>query len=202
MKKLFEKTVKKAIETTVEDLIANARTHPGFEQEYQKSRLQRTVAEALFRLRRAANLTQTALGNKAGWVQPYVARLERGEANSVSALEGVERYAKACEVSAVVIFVDPKTQIVRDSIALGDDPRIQKFAADLREVAAKELVAQMTNESLRTLQEHLDASMKKLGSITRDFTFTSDNVSAPESWRASTIKKQPVGQALKSRGQA
>jgi transcriptional regulator with XRE-family HTH domain len=202
MKKLVETTVEAPVETTVEALIANARTHPGFEQEYQKSRLQRTVAEALFRLRRAANLTQTALGNKAGWAQPYVARLERGEANSVSALEGVERYANACEVSAIVVFIDPKTQIVRDSIALGDDPRLQEFTVGLREVATRELIAKMANESLRGLQEQMDASMKKIGSITQDFSITSSKVGDPESWRAGTMKKQPIGQALKSRDQA
>ena len=101
------------IVTTVERLIKGARSDPVFDEVYRKNSLRRAVAETLFRLRKTANLTQEALGKKAKWAQSYVARLERGEANSVSAMEGIERYANACGASVVLVLVDPKTNIVQ-----------------------------------------------------------------------------------------
>ncbi len=118
-------------ETTVEKLIEGARTDAVFDEVYRKSGLRRAMAEALFRLRKAADLTQAALGEKAKWAQPYVARLERGEANSISALEGIERYANACGVSAMVLFVDPRTLTVQSSVALGEEPAMKAFAGQL-----------------------------------------------------------------------
>jgi transcriptional regulator with XRE-family HTH domain len=74
----------------------------------------------LFGLRKSASLTQAALAERAGWQQPYVARIERGEAQMITALEGLEAFAEATGTSAVVTFVDQATGQVRAQVPLGE----------------------------------------------------------------------------------
>ncbi len=110
--------------TTVDALLQGARKDRFVELEYtgRRRRIQRAMSEALFRLRKGASLTQAALGERTGWQQPYVARIERGEAQMITALEGLEAFAQATDTSAVVLFVDRTTGQVRQRVALGEAP--------------------------------------------------------------------------------
>jgi transcriptional regulator with XRE-family HTH domain len=59
----------------------------------------------LRRLRAAANLTQEALGLRAGLEASYVGRIERGRENvTVGTLEGL---ARVLDVSLIEFFVEP-----------------------------------------------------------------------------------------------
>jgi len=62
------------------------------------------------------------LARRAGWKQPYVARIERGDAVMISALEGLEAFAKAANTTAVVLFLDTETATVREQVTLGESP--------------------------------------------------------------------------------
>lgn len=124
--------------TTVDAMLEGVRKDALADQEYKslKRRIQRAMSEALFRLRKGANLTQTALGERAGWQQSYVARIERGEAQMITALEGLEAFANAAEASAVVLFVDHATGQVRAQVPLGEAP----MKVSIEDKAAREAI--------------------------------------------------------------
>jgi transcriptional regulator with XRE-family HTH domain len=166
---------------TVDELLRGARKDRLFEEEYQtpKRRIQRAVSEMLFRLRKVRNLTQTELAERAGWQQPYVARIERGEAQMITGLEGLEAYANALDASTVLMFVDRKTSNVLSKVRLGesdvpvDEVRIE---AEPREgvdpaVAAATAAeyATLTLEQLaHVLQESAAAMQLKMRRIKHD----------------------------------
>jgi len=116
-------------ETTITELLAGAMQEEGFAAEYEKSRLRRALSEALFRLRKSLGLTQTTLAQRVGWRQPYVARLEGNPSESAAAMERLEKFANACGASTMLLFVDQRTGIVRESVAVGAQHNLQEVAA-------------------------------------------------------------------------
>ena len=146
------------MDTGVEKLLEGAREDPEFERLYQRDRLRRIVADEFFRLRKTSGLTQEVLGQKAGWAQPYVARLERGEANSIGAIEAMQRYAEACGATAVMLYIDPLTLKVRGSVSLGQEAKV---IASLDELEGTILNAGATVPSVSPSQ-NLDATWANL----------------------------------------
>ena len=68
---------------TVDELVRGARMDALFDEEFTsgKARIRRALGEALFRLRKGRSLTQAALAESAGWAEPKVAKMERGDAD-------------------------------------------------------------------------------------------------------------------------
>lgn len=83
--------------------------------------LQDQVVRGLAWLRKSRGLTQTALAEATGWQQPHISKLEDFDSPLVSALEKMQRYAKACGYTSVVTFIDPQTQRLAYTIALGEE---------------------------------------------------------------------------------
>lgn len=108
--------------TTVDDMLDGVRRDALAEIEFNspKRRIQRGVGEALFRLRTGVDLTQAELASRAGWQQPYVDRMERGQAPMFAALEDLAAFARATGTSAVLSFVDVDGR-VREQVTLGGD---------------------------------------------------------------------------------
>ncbi len=71
-------------------------------------------------LRKKAGMTQRDLASAAGWKQPYVDRLEDARSPLLGALARVERYARACGFTTVVVFVDKQTDAVARTLPLGE----------------------------------------------------------------------------------
>ena len=84
----------------------------------QKSPL-REIAIALTKLRRDAGLTQRQVAEKAGWKQPYVARLESG-LDHMPSPETVARFAEVCNAEAGLILIrkGPSGVEISDTISL------------------------------------------------------------------------------------
>jgi len=122
--------------TTVDEMVRGASEDPLFAQAYNspKARIRRAMGEALFRLRKGTNLTQAALAERAGWQQPYVAKIERGDAQMITSLEGLEAFANAAGASALVVFVDRTSGAVRAQVPLGaaeaTDPGQTRFGIE------------------------------------------------------------------------
>lgn len=72
-------------------------------QEFLKEcRERRAVAEALYKARKDANLTQAEVAERMHVSQPYIVKLERGQA-SIS-WRSISKYAAACGKTAVITF--------------------------------------------------------------------------------------------------
>jgi len=142
--------------TTVDELLRTARADPDFEKAYTsaKQRLRGAVAEALFRLRKERNLTQAALAERAGWQQPYVARIERGEAQMIPGLEALENFAQAVDATSIVLFVDKNTGQVRGQLPLGDPAVLEKLPNAKLELALPAEDNAAAQVDFKTLQEH------------------------------------------------
>lgn len=106
----------------LDDLRRNALQDPVFREQYYsaEARIRRAVGEALIRLRKRAQLTQAALGERTGWQQPYIARIERGDAQIITALEGLEAFLNAVDATAVVSFVDRQSGQLLEQVPLGN----------------------------------------------------------------------------------
>ena len=141
--------------TTVEELLRTARADPDFEKAYTsaRQRIRGAVAEALFRLRKERNLTQAALAERAGWQQPYVARIERGEAQMIPGLEALENFAQAVDATSIVLFLDKNTGQVRGQLPLGDPAALEKLPGAKLELAVPG-EGSTGLVDLKTLQEH------------------------------------------------
>ncbi len=118
-------------DTTVNDLLADALKDQEFAAEYEKQRIRRVLSEALFRLRKGLGLTQTALAQRVGWRQPYVARLEGNPSEAATAMERLEKFANACGASTMLLFVDQNTGAIKQSVSLGAQPSLQAIASQL-----------------------------------------------------------------------
>ncbi len=138
---------------TVDELVRGAREDALFNEEYTtpKARIRRAMSQTLFRLRKDLNLTQAALAERAGWQQPYVAKIERGDAQMVIALEGLEQFAHAVDATVVVSFVDPKTSQIRAQVALGEPALPQSVT--LAPAVPTELKV-LDDAAIRQLQQH------------------------------------------------
>jgi len=137
----------------VDELVRGAREDALFNEEYTspRARIRRAMSQTLFRLRKGLNLTQAALAERAGWQQPYVAKIERGDAQMITALEGLEQFAMAVDATVVVSFVDPKTSQIRAQVALGE-PALPQGVAVAPAVPAELKVLDET--AIRQLQQH------------------------------------------------
>ncbi len=177
--------------TTVEELLRTARADPDFEKAYTsaKQRLRGAVAEALFRLRKERNLTQAALAERAGWQQPYVARIERGEAQMIPGLEALENFAQAVDATSVVLFLDKQTGQVRAQVPLGDPavfraPAHRSIRVELPEgqvIEAADL--KRLEEQGRVLLEQIE-KLRAAKPTVHQFDF---DLAMPQ------VKQQPVG---------
>ena len=138
---------------TVDELVRGARADALFNEEYTspKARIRRAMSQTLFRLRKGLNLTQAALAERAGWAQPYVAKIERGDAQMITALEGLEQFAKAVDATVVVSFVDPETSQMREQVALGE-PALPQAVAVGRGVPME--LQGLDNEAIEQLRQH------------------------------------------------
>lgn len=151
--------------TTVDDLVRSARRDALFDEEYTspKARIRRVMSEALFRLRKGRELTQAALAEHAGWQQPYVAKIERGDAQMITALEGLEAFANATGCTTVVLFIDRETGQVRAQVPLAE----AAVVSHLREVPATvvdqlTLVEDATLQALQADLERMSATLEQL----------------------------------------
>lgn len=111
-----------AEKTGVEELLADALQDPVFAAEYnsRNARIRRAIGATLIKLRKQARLTQAAVGERAGWQQPYIAKIERGDSQIVTALDGLENFANAVDATTVVTFLDRKDGRVLGQVPLGD----------------------------------------------------------------------------------
>lgn len=71
-------------------------------------------------LRKVAGMTQQAVADRAGWHQPYVARLEDANSPLLGALGRAERYADACGHTTVLVFVDKESGAIARTLNLGE----------------------------------------------------------------------------------
>jgi transcriptional regulator with XRE-family HTH domain len=114
----------------VDELLTSGLKNDAFREFYSQGGLRRALASALVRIRKAAGLTQSALGDKVGWKQPYVTRLERGDSDALAAMERVGRFASACGVSTILIFADRSARVL-GSVAISRDDHTNELARNL-----------------------------------------------------------------------
>jgi hypothetical protein len=107
--------------TTVDELIADARRDALFDVAYttRRARIRRALGDALFAIRKCANLTPAELAERAGLHKENASRLELGDLQVVDALEGLEAVANAGGTSILVLFVDRQTGQERARVLLG-----------------------------------------------------------------------------------
>jgi transcriptional regulator with XRE-family HTH domain len=171
----------------VDDLVRGARADALFNEEYTspKARIRRAMSETLFRLRKGLSLTQAALAERAGWAQPYVAKIERGDAQMITALEGLEQFAQAVDATVVVSFVDPKTSQVRAQVALGEPalPNVTLAPAVPTELEVLDVGAiRQLQQHARQLADDLDKLRLRKGALVLrelDFEYPAAPASVP-----------------------
>jgi transcriptional regulator with XRE-family HTH domain len=156
---------------TVDELVRGARADALFNEEYTtpKARIRRAMSETLVRLRKGLNLTQAALAERAGWAQPFVAKIERGDAQMITALEGLEQFAQAVDATIVVSFVDPQTAQIRAQVALGE-PALPQAVAVAPAVPAEfqvwdDATIRQLQQHARQLADHLDKLRLRKGAL-------------------------------------
>ena len=171
----------------VDDLVRGAREDALFNEEYTspKARIRRAMSETLFRLRKGLHLTQATLAERAGWQQPYVAKIERGDAQMITALEGLEQFAQAVDATVVVSFVDPKTSQIRAQVALGE-PALPQSVAVAPAVPAEfqvwdDATIRQLQQHARQLADHLDKlRLRKGGAVLiQDLEYPTAQVNVP-----------------------
>jgi transcriptional regulator with XRE-family HTH domain len=136
--------------TGVEELLRDALQDPVFAAEYksQSARIRRAIGETLIKLRKQAKLTQAAVGERAGWQQPYIAKIERGDSQIVTALDGLENFANAVDATTVLTFLDRKNGRVLGRVPLGQEPEAEMTPAEPA-TAEDELVSEYEMEELQ-----------------------------------------------------
>lgn len=125
-------------DASLEHLHRMAMEDDGYAAAHERNRFRTAIRAALFQLRTAARLTQAALAERAGWQQPYVARLEAGEGQFTSALIQLDRYARSCDAAAVVVFFNKDTGAVETTLTFADDARLKEQVAALSKAPAVE----------------------------------------------------------------
>ena len=115
---------------------------PEYEPRDPQLWLQDKVMRGLTWLRRSKGLTQTMLAEATGWKQPHVSRLEDFDSSLITSLEKLQRYAKACNYTGVIAFVDLDTKQIAHTIALDKEGEEIVDRLTQREVAATALKAQ------------------------------------------------------------
>lgn len=169
---------------TVDELERSALEDPLFAQAYHSplARIRRVMSEALFRLRKERNLTQAALAERAGWQQPYIARIERGEAQMITGLEALENFAQAADATSIVLFVDRQTGQVRAKVPLGDADQLPQH-----EYATVKKAKLVLPDDLRQLEEQarqVVAEIEKMRAAQKMYPVTDFEI---------TTQRQPVG---------
>lgn len=80
-----------------------------------------------------------------------MAKIERGDAQMITALEGLEQFAKAVDATVVVSFIDSETSQVREQVALGE-PAAHR--AVVRAHAVPTELEMLDDVAVRQLQQH------------------------------------------------
>lgn len=96
---------------TLNSFIQEEKKDPEFAEHYQKELLINEIAKMIFKLRKAARLTQAELATKSHTTQPVIARLESGADTRIPSLALLARIATASKAKIHISFDKLPTRI-------------------------------------------------------------------------------------------
>lgn len=142
----------------LDEILEEELQDPKFRKIHRQFEPRRALTNALIRLRKAANLSQAKLGKRTGWKQAYVARFEGITTTSLPTADRIEKYANACNFETVLAFVDSKTWLVKELIALSGESSAKERVAGL-------LGMYLPTPSERTVRRQRQIQPTKIGKM-------------------------------------